>query len=181
MAQIKTRLMTVEEFRALPEDTGEVYHELRHGELVQMSRPKLKHWRTQRRIRQLLEPLATESGIVDTEIAFRALPEYELRVADVGFVFMERWGEADLEDNLHGAPDLVIEVLSPSNSASEILEKKTLYLKNGCREFWVIDPKTRQVEVSAPNGVTRTYQEGQEIPLTLFSGGTLVVRSIFCE
>ena len=47
--------MTVEEFRKLPEDSGPVYHELRHGELVTLSRPKYRHYVIQRRIRDLLK------------------------------------------------------------------------------------------------------------------------------
>ena len=42
MGETTTRLMTVEEFRKLPE-TGPFYYELRHGELVPVTRPKLKH------------------------------------------------------------------------------------------------------------------------------------------
>ena len=99
--------MTVEEFRRLAE-TGPYYYELRHGELVQVTRPKLKHHRIQRQLRKLLEAAAGVSGVVDTEVAFRALPEHELRVADVAYVSRERWEAADPEDNLRGAPDLVI-------------------------------------------------------------------------
>ena len=40
---VTTHLMTVEDFRKLPEDQGPVYHELRHGEVVAVTRPKLKH------------------------------------------------------------------------------------------------------------------------------------------
>jgi Uma2 family endonuclease len=181
MADTTTRLMTVEEFRELPEDTGEFYPELHHGESVQLTRPKLKHYKIQRQLRQILQAAAGSTGIVDIEFAFRALPEYELRAADVAFVSMDRWQTADPDDNLRGAPDLVIEVLSPSNTASEVYEKETLCLANGCREFWVVDPKTRQVRVSTPDGITRNCHEGQEIPLALFSTRTLPVSSIFSE
>jgi Uma2 family endonuclease len=46
----------------------------------------------------------------------------------------------------------------------EILDKEKLCLENGCREFWVVDAKRRQVKVSTPDGLTKTYQRGQEIP-----------------
>lgn len=59
------------------------------------------------------------------------------------------------------APELVIEVLSPSNTVEEILEKEGLCLENGCREFWVLDAKRRQVRVSTPDGLTRTYHGGR--------------------
>lgn len=127
-----TGLMTVEQFRQLPEP-GPFYRELHQGELVQVTRPKMKHARIQRRLRELLGAVL-EDGIVETELAFRALREYELRVADVAYVSHARWDRAEDDDNLHGAPDIAIEVLSPSNTVSEINEKAALCLENGSAE-----------------------------------------------
>jgi Uma2 family endonuclease len=134
-----TGLMTVEQYRELPE-TGPFYYELHRGELVQVSRPKLRHIGIQRRIRRLLDAAFGQHGIVEIEIPFRALPEYDLRVSDVAYVARERWEKAG-DDDLVGAPDLTIEVLSPSNTATEINEKAALCLANGCREFGVFDPR----------------------------------------
>jgi Uma2 family endonuclease len=113
------------------------------------------------------------------EFAFRALPEYEFRIADVAYITKERWDQIDRKSNLRGAPDLVVEVLSPSNTAAEMSKKKRLCLENGCREFWVLDADLRQVEVSTPDGITTTYRDGQEIALRLFGSGTLKVNDIF--
>lgn len=174
-----THLMTVAEFRRLPETDGPYYYELRRGELVQVTRPKLRHHLLQSRLRDLLRSAAPAGSFVEYETAFRALPEYELRVADVAYVSKERIEQADPEDNLHGAPDLVIEILSPSNTAAEIYDKEKLCLENGCLEFWVVDPDRRQVKVSTPDKLTRTYEAGQEIPLRLFGGKSLAVDAIF--
>jgi Uma2 family endonuclease len=175
-----TGLMTVEQYRELPE-TGPFYYELRQGELVQVSRPTWKHASIQRRIRRLLEHALDATGVVDSEFAFRALPEYELRVADVAYVVRERMLSIDEEDNLHGAPDLVIEVLSPSNTASEINEKAALCLANGCRQFWVVDSRLRQIAVSTPDGLTRTYRSGESIPLVFAGNQPLTVDSVFVD
>lgn len=177
MSETTTRLMTVEEFRQLPE-TAPFYYELRRGELVQVTRPKSKHYKMQDRLCQLLRGLALGVGFVGMELAFRALPEHELRVADVAFVSKERWEHVDDNDNLHGAPELVIEVLSPSNTSTELFDKEKLCLENGCLEFWMVDPVRRQVKISTPDGLTKTYQEKQQIPLRLFPG-SLAVESIF--
>ena len=171
--------MTVEEFRNLPEDSGPVYHELRHGELVPVTRPKFKHFRIQKRLEQLLEPLAQKLGVVAMELAFRPLPEHELWAADVAYVSEERWRNIDPDDNLVGAPELVIEVLSPSNTAPEIDDKEQLCFQNGAQEFWVVNPDWHLVKVSTPDGHTVTYRAGQEIPLPLFGAEKLAVDAIF--
>ena len=173
-----TRLMTVEQFRQLPEEQFRHY-ELRHGELVKVTPPKLKHALIQNRLVDRLRTAARPGGLVSMELGFRALPEHELRSADVGFVTKERMESADPEDNLHGAPDLTIEVLSPSNTAAEMNEREKLCLENGCQEFWTVDAKLRQVKVSTPDGITTTYRAGQEIPLRIFGAGSLNVDAIW--
>jgi Uma2 family endonuclease len=173
-----TGLMTVEQYRELPE-TGPFYYELHQGELVQVSRPKAGHIRIQERIRRMLDAAFGGRGKVFVELPFRALPENDLRVADVAFVTNERWEEVGDADDLFGAPDLTIEVLSPSNTALEINEKIALCLANGCREFWVVDPRLRQITVSTPDGLTRAYRSGDSIPLTFAENQTLNVNSIF--
>ena len=179
MAATTTELMTVEEFRHLPEDDGPVYHELRHGELIEVTRPKYKHYSVQRRLRRLLEKLAPADALVDTEFAYRPLPEYELRVADVAYVGADRERSIHPEDHLRGAPELVIEILSPSNTVAEMYDKEKLCLENGAREFWVVDQDRRQIKVSTPDGRTRTWQSGQEIPLSLFGNAKVAVNDIF--
>jgi Uma2 family endonuclease len=82
-----SQLRTVEEFRQMPEDSGPVYHELRHGECVSVTRPRFRHSLIQRTLRRLLEELADPASFVDTEVSFRPLPEFELWVADVALPF----------------------------------------------------------------------------------------------
>ena len=171
--------MTVEEFRKLPEDAGPVYHELRHGEAVPVTRPKARHYVIQVRLHDLLRERTPAGGFVGTELAFRPGPEHELRVADVAYVSKERWQGLDLDDNLHGAPELVIEVLSPSNTAAEIYDKEKICLENGAREFWVVDPERRQVKVSTPDGHTVTWHAGQEMPVALLGDARVSVDAIF--
>jgi Uma2 family endonuclease len=180
MAANLVHQMTVEEFRQLPESVGEYDYELHYGELVPVSRPKLKHHILQARLRDLLRPFVPPGGWLDSEIAFRALPEYDFRVADVAFVSPERWAKADPDDNIHGAPDLVIEILSPSNTAREMYDKEQLCLAKGCLEFWVVDPDKRYVRVARADGPSTIYRAGQQIPLeVLGSRAFLSVDDLF--
>ena len=179
MAATTSQVRTVEEFRRLPQYDGPVYHELRHGEIVAVTRPKFKHSLIQRTLRRLLEELADPASFVDTEVSFRPLPEFELWVADVAYLSAERFSEVDPEDNVRGAPDLVIEGLSPSNTVDEMNDRERICLENGAQEFWVVDAKRRQVKISRLDGHTTTWRAGQQFPLPLFGGAYLAVDAIF--
>ncbi len=172
-----TQLMTFAEFEKLPDEVCR-HSELRHGELVFVPPPKHKHRLFQDRLVELLKAYAG-NNYVGIEVSFRALPEHEFRSADVAVVDRQRWQQVGGDDNLRGAPALVIEVLSPSNTSSEMNDRKTLCLDNGCREFWVVDPRNIQVDVSTPDGQTVTYRRGQSIPLPLFGDAALAVDEIF--
>ena len=178
MATTHTRLMTFAEFEQLPEPQTCRY-ELRHGELVTVAPPNHEHRRAQRQLRRMLDKAAGESGVVETEFPFRALPEYEYRVTDVAFLSKDRWDNIDPKGWLASVPELVIEVFSPSNTVAEIIDKKTVCLENGSREFWVVDIEHRQVEVSTPDGRGTTYKAGQHIPLFFAGDAQLAVDTIF--
>jgi Uma2 family endonuclease len=173
-----TKLTTFAEFEQLPEVAG-FRQELRHGELVQVAPPIHQHSRAQWQLRRLLERDAGETGVVREEFSFRPRADYEYRIADVAFLSRARWENIDPNGYLVGAPELVIEVLSPSNTAAEILDKESICLENGSREFWVIDLDRRQVKVSTPDGHTITYRAGQEIPLFFATDSKLPVDEIF--
>jgi Uma2 family endonuclease len=180
MGATTTKLMTFAEFERLPDEVCR-RHELRHGELVEVPEPKLKHSLMQHRLVQLLSSAYGTAAFVTMEFGFRGLPEHEYRRADVVCISPERLAAAKGADYFHGAPDLVIEILSPSNTKAEMRDKAALCLANGCLEFWVLDEKKLQVSVSTPNSVTITYHSGQVIPLRLFGDASLAVDQIFEE
>jgi Uma2 family endonuclease len=143
-----------------------------------MTWPKLRHSRVQHRLSELLRPIAAEYGDVWVEFPFRPTPEYNLRAADVAVVSFDRLNATDPEDNLRGAPDLVIEVESPSNTAAELDEKESICMANGSKEFWIVYPKRKVVRVATGESIRR-YQQGDIIPLSLFPGHSIAVADIF--
>jgi Uma2 family endonuclease len=176
VATTTTKLMTFAEFEQLPDREG-FRQELRHGELFHVPPAKWKHFLLQERLRNLLQDHAGGAGKAATEFGFRPLSGNEYRIADVAFTSIERWKATDLDGYFRGAPEIVIEVLSPSNTVTEMLDEEKLCLENGCLEFWIVDPNLRLVKVSTPDGRAITYRTGQEIPL--FFDGCLAVDSIF--
>lgn len=175
---VTTGLMTVAEFLALPGDTSTL--ELHHGEVVDMGRAHARHRRIQNTLADLLKAVGRGRFHVYTEMPFRALPEYEVRDADVGAVTVDRWDEAEEQGAVAGAPDLVAEVISPSNLLTDMWERERLCLANGCREFWVLDPRANEVRVTTADGV-RIYREGMEIPVLILDGERIAVDAIFAR
>jgi Uma2 family endonuclease len=175
-----THLLTVEEFLQLPDDSRGWRQELYHGEPITVSPPKLNHSLIQRNLVKLIEPWAERGSLVHTEVGYLPLPEHEFWTADVAYLSAERFRRADPEDNIRGAPELVVEVLSPSNTAAEIYDKEQTCLANGSKEFWVADPKRRTLRVTTEDGRTKTYSAGQEVSLgVLGSDATIRVDDVF--
>jgi Uma2 family endonuclease len=172
-------LMTVEQYRQIPE-REDVIQELHWGKIVTLTRPKARHVKLQSRLVRLLRPKAEHLGYIESELPFRALPEYDLRAADVAFVYKKRWDEVEDDDDLRGAPELVIEVLSRSNTAAKLQELAALCLSAGTQERWVIDAKRQTVTVTNREGSSVVYLGDDRIPLSLF-GGDLAVSEIFAR
>ena len=144
-----------------------------------MPLPSRPHYVAQLRLRQQLDKAAGSAGVVGTEMPFRPLPDFEYWVADVAFVSRARWDKIPNDRHLDVAPDLVVEVLSPSNTAAEMLDRRNLCLAHGSREFWLVDIEHRQVEVSTPDARSITYRSGETIPLFFAPGATMAVSAIF--
>ncbi len=176
MGTIQTGLITFEEFANLPDPPGG-YYELHHGQVVFMPFRRYEHASIQDALADLIKPLARGKGRVITEFPFRPAAEYESWQADIAFVTKERGRK--IADYLFGAPDLVIEVLSPSNTEAEILERQEICLSNGCSSFWVVDSKRRLVRVTRVDRKTVTYDCSMSVPLPEPLGGTIPVAAIF--
>ena len=170
------QLISVEQFRQLPE--GEFLYELHHGEVVELTRPRARHLELQHRLLMLLGPRLASFGAVRMEYPYRPLAEFELRAADVAAISRARWDAIDPDDNLHGAPELVIEVKSPSNTERQLRELVALCLNNGAVECWIVDAGEKSVTVIRREGAAR-FAAGESISLSAFGGGELKVDEIF--
>lgn len=83
-----------------------------------------------------------------------------------------------------GAPDLVVEILSPGNSAREMKIKKNLYAESGVREYWVVDPThetlTRfDLEDDGTYGRPLIFVSDDAMPSVIFSDFTLALGDLF--
>lgn len=129
--------------------------------------PTIQHYRQQSQLVDALRRVAGSKAHVGMELPFRLLHEHEPWVADVALITTARWEASDEEDYFLGAPELVVEVLSPSNTYSEIQEKELVCLNNGALEFWVVDPIARRIRITSHDGRVTNYTQGASIPIAL--------------
>jgi Uma2 family endonuclease len=174
MGTLQSTFVTFDEFLTLP-DPPSGHLELHHGQVILVPPRKHRHAEIQQALLELLLPLTRGKGFLTNEFPFRS-PGHEAWQADLGFVRAER--RAGISDYLMGAPDLVIEVLSPSNTVDEINDKMDICMANGCLSFWVVDPKRKLVSVTEGEE-TRQYRGSTSIALSEPLEGTVPVAAIF--
>lgn len=174
-------LLRVAEFARLPQPADGVRQELHHGKLVEFPPVRKLHTKLQRRLVSLLEARLNpaEQG-VDKELPFRPGQEYEVWVADVALFSLALWEQTADDDYFRGVPEIVIEVLSPSNRASEMLDREAIFLRHGGREFWLVDPGRESVKVIRADGHSVVHDAGSAIESGAL-GESIAVRDIFAR
>ena len=83
-----------------------------------------------------------------------------------------------------GAPDLAVEILSPSTAMRDKVIKFNRYLNAGVREYWIVDPDSRSVSVNIlKNGeyVARAYGENDAVPVHILEGCTIRLSEVFAK
>ncbi len=73
------------------------------------------------------------------------LDEQNVYQPDILFIAKENLHKIK-ENGLYGAPDLVIEILSPGTATYDKKEKKEIYERYGVKEYWMVDPKTKEAD-----------------------------------
>jgi Uma2 family endonuclease len=83
---------------------------------------------------------------------------------DILVIMNGNTGQLNPNGHFHGVPDFIVEILSPGNKDHDLIKKKELYERFGVKEYWVVDPQTKQVQGFELR--KNTYQllfEGQSI------------------
>jgi Uma2 family endonuclease len=146
------RPLTAEQLMALP--SGGWRYELVAGELKVMTPAGSRHGQIVMAIAALLGPhvrLHRLGVLFSPDTGFRLASDPDtVRAPDVAFVCAERIPESGVPDGYFpGAPDLAVEVVSPTDRLIEVEDKVTEYFAAGARLVWVVNPKHRRVTVHA--------------------------------
>jgi Uma2 family endonuclease len=171
---------TYADLLALPED-GRRY-EIIEGALIEKTGPNWDHGTVVHNLVWLLKPLIEAlGGLVRDAPLDVFLPGGDVVQPDV-FAILPG-GAQPSPAGLQGAPDLVVEVLSPTNRMHDLLTKRALYGRAGVREYWVADPVTRTVTVfGQADGTMRELgvaEESDTISSILLPDALLKAASIF--
>lgn len=175
-------ITTAEELLSAASDLGPC--ELVRGELIMMSPGKGRHGAVEARILGGLIAFvrANELGEVFGSSAGYILSRDPdtVRQPDVSFLTTERLKDQDLDAFLEGAPNLAVEVLSPSNTVAEMHLKMEEYFGAGCRVMWVVDPLRRSVIIYRPGASPTILAENDTLTEEeVLPGFSLPVREIF--
>lgn len=160
-------LLTLEQFKQLPEDeTRPVRRELERGELVELPSPTLLHQRICSRIQNILLKFADDGrlGEVLTNTSVH-LDTSTVYIPDV--VYWDARHAAMLDERewlMLVAPQLVVEVASPSDSLGRMLAKARDYRRAGVHTVWVVNADPLEVQVFDPGG-RRVILSGQKLEL----------------
>ena len=123
-------------------------------------------------------------GIVTGEAGLIQLAPGLVRIPDVAFIAWERLPDRRIPtDPMSGlAPNLVIEILSAGNTVAEMARKRREYFDTGVQIIWLIDPRTRTVEVyTALDQFTRIHEDDTLDGGTVLPEFTLSLRELFGE
>jgi Uma2 family endonuclease len=157
-------------------DDGYKY-ELVDGEILRLSPATPRHGRVCVNVLTKLSVFVGERrlGLVfEGQTGFR-LPGGNVRSPDVSFVAAARLEGVDQDDFASLAPDLAIEVLSPSDRPRYILDKVGEFLEAGVRLVWVIDPKNARAVIH------RSTSEARELGADDFLDGEDVLPGFHCR
>ena len=150
--EVQKRLYTVDDMYEIPgwDGTSDRKYELINGELIEMSPTNLLHqWLASElsgEIRDFLK--RTDLGYVGVEGGFSPSEDrHTLLASDVAFVRKDRMPQP-LQQTFAGfMPDLVVEIMSPSNTIAELRERAAWFLQHGTRLVWLVLPDDRGAEV----------------------------------
>lgn len=152
IAATTEKIYTYEDYRKLPEGAP---YQLIGGMLIMTPSPSTYHQIISMKLEVKLAVFVMEKdlGLVLYAPIDVYLNETNTYQPDILFIAKDRQSIIG-PDKINGAPDLVIEILSPSTAYYDLRKKFKVYEKSGVKEYWIIDPEEQSVEVF-------TLQEGK--------------------
>ncbi|MBI2798790.1 MAG: Uma2 family endonuclease [Gammaproteobacteria bacterium] len=175
-----------EDYKALPESMAKRY-ELLDGEILMVPAPTTTHQFLSRNVAYVLHGFVRQHALGTVlsspiDVVFGEGDAREIVQPDVLYVSVKH-ADIILVEEIRGAPDLVVEVVSPGTETRDRTYKKHLYGRYGVREYWIVDPVTETVTVYQSSGAKfddpTTYRADDTLNSPLFVGLDIELREVF--
>lgn len=179
---------TYEDYRSLPESMEKRY-ELLDGDLLMVPAPTTAHQRVSRNLEFLLLQFTREHRLGEVfyapvDVVLGQGKQREVVQPDILWVSRGR-REIVTEQEIQGAPDLVVEILSPGTEERDRGYKKALYARYGVQECWIVDPVTQTIEIHVPStegiDLRASFQKGEILTSHLLRGLQLDTSEVFAQ
>ena len=174
--------LTYEDYCAAPADNR---YELLDGELIMVAAPNIKHESVRSLLGHHLGNFIIDHGLGKLFYAPCDVMLSESDVVQPDLLFVSREREHLLRDGqkVQGAPDLVIEILSPSTADRDRGKKLALYGRHGVTEYWLVDPVAETISIHRQQAgelvPTETFGRDQTLRSPLLAGLELHLYDVF--
>ena len=174
---------TYEDYCATPDDKR---YELLNGDLMMVPAPNRKHQWVLGRLHYELIRFNQEHGLGELYVAPFDVVLTDTDVVQPDLLFVSRAREDTITDeNVRGAPDLVIEILSLSTADRDLGYKHELNGRHGVLEYWIVDPMAESVAVHRQRDgrleLAETFGRGDTLRTALLEGLRLKLDDIFAN
>ncbi|UFP93803.1 Uma2 family endonuclease [Gloeobacter morelensis] len=180
MVEVKRKLLSVQEFLALPET--DVTYELVNGEAIPKMSPKLHHSAIQRALLFLMDNWCQGRGRIEPEwaVMLERSGEGWVPIPDLIYISYALLPREWMHDEACPLPpELVVEIISPGQTFGLLAAKASDYLAAGVLRVWVVDNLARSITVFFPDRPPVTYQEDTPIQDNLFAQLDLTAAQVF--
>lgn len=172
----KEEVYTLEDIYALPD--GE-RAELIDGQIYYMAPPSFGHQRISRKLHQAISNYIDSNGGKCEALAapFAVfLNEDDINYVEPDISVICDTSKLD-EKGCHGAPDWIIEIVSPSSKSRDYMTKLFKYRTAGVREYWIVDPDKQMVMVYGfESDAVEQYSFEEEVPVGIYEGFSIKVQ-----
>lgn len=172
---------TERDYFALP-DTNR-YVELSEGRLTMPPHPTRSHQVAVLELAVRLRAFVRERDLGEVHIAPLPVRLWPGKIREPDILFLSKAHADRAGEKVYGVPDLVVEVVSPETEQADRGEKYFEYSKAGVREYWLVDPYERKIEVYALREnvyhLTERFKSGEVVRSEFLSGFEMNVDEIF--
>ena len=180
MLGLEEKTHSIRDYKLLPEGSP---CQLIGGELIMVPAPNPRHQIILGNIVEKVRQFTKGLGITLFSPVDVYLGEEDAYQPDMIFISKQRQ-EIIKKDGIYGAPDLVVEILSPSTAYYDIKKKFKVYERYGVKEYWIVDPEMKGVEIFLLNQkgefeLTAKHYDTGTVKSTLLAGMEIYLKDIF--